>query len=105
MNEHNPAEVLPQEALPQITIHYCRQCQWLLRSAWYAQELLSTFSEELGGVTLRPGSGGVFQITVNGTTIWDRRQQSGFPEAKQLKQLVRDAICPKKPLGHNEPKS
>jgi len=33
---------------PRITITYCRQCQWLLRAAWMAQELLSTFAEALG---------------------------------------------------------
>jgi selenoprotein W-related protein len=33
---------------PRITITYCRQCQWLLRAAWMAQELLSTFAEDLG---------------------------------------------------------
>ena len=31
---------------PEIVITYCTQCQWLLRAAWLAQELLSTFAEE-----------------------------------------------------------
>jgi selenoprotein W-related protein len=39
---------------PRITITYCRQCNWLLRAAWMAQELLSTFSDDLGEVALRP---------------------------------------------------
>ncbi len=28
---------------PAVTIHYCTQCNWLLRAGWMAQELLSTF--------------------------------------------------------------
>ena len=85
---------------PRIEIHYCRQCQWLLRAAWYAQELLSTFGEEIGEVALVPGTGGVFQVTCQGTLIWDRKTHDGFPEIKQLKQLVRDQIAPDRGLGH-----
>jgi selenoprotein W-related protein len=42
--------------LPQIEIEYCRQCRWLLRAGWMAQELLVTFEDELGGAALVPGS-------------------------------------------------
>ncbi len=90
---------------PRIEIHYCRQCQWLLRAAWYAQELLSTFSEEVGEVALIPGTGGVFQVTCNEVLIWDRKSMDGFPEIKQLKQLVRDQIAPERTLGHIDRKS
>ncbi|MBK4532519.1 SelT/SelW/SelH family protein, partial [Enterobacter cloacae] len=50
-------------AKPEIVITYCTQCQWLLRAAWLAQELLSTFADDLGKVCLEPGTGGVFRIT------------------------------------------
>lgn len=90
---------------PRIEIHYCRQCQWLLRAAWYAQELLSTFSEEIGEVALVPGTGGVFQIVVDGNQVWDRKSMDGFPDVKQLKQLIRDRIAPDRPLGHVDRKS
>ena len=59
-------------ARPQIEIEYCRQCRWLMRAAWMAQELLSTFEEDLGGITLRPGIGGVFEVRLDGDTIWSR---------------------------------
>lgn len=85
---------------PQVTITYCTQCNWLLRSAWMAQELLSTFGPELGAVTLVPGTGGVFEITVDGTLVWERRRDSGFPDVKALKQKVRDAFAPGRDLGH-----
>lgn len=44
-------------AKPEIVITYCTQCQWLLRAAWLAQELLSTFADDLGKVCLEPGTG------------------------------------------------
>ncbi len=55
------------------------------------QELLSTFAEELGSLTLVPDStGGVFEVRVDGKMIWSRGEQGRFPEIKELKQLVRD---------------
>ena len=56
-------------ARPSIAITYCTQCRWLLRAAWMAQELLSTFGDDLGEVALRPGTGGVFIITFDDGTI------------------------------------
>ena len=39
---------------PMIEITYCRLCGWGLRAGWMAQELLTTFAEEIGSVTLTP---------------------------------------------------
>jgi selenoprotein W-related protein len=89
---------------PRIAITFCTQCQWLLRAAWMAQELLQTFGDDLGEVALIPGTGGVFTVAVNGELIWDRKEKQGFPEAKVLKQLVRDLIDPQRDLGHSDQK-
>lgn len=86
----------------EVTITYCSQCQWLLRAAWLAQELLSTFADDLGKVSLQPGSGGVFRVTCDGVQIWERKADGGFPEAKVLKQRLRDLIDPARDLGHND---
>ncbi|WP_163833011.1 SelT/SelW/SelH family protein [Spartinivicinus ruber] len=85
---------------PRITIEYCTQCQWLLRSAWLAQELLSTFGTDLGEVALIPGTGGIFNVQVADETVWERVKDGGFPEAKELKRRVRDLIAPDQDLGH-----
>jgi selenoprotein W-related protein len=74
----------------------------MLRAAWMAQELLTTFEQELGSVALAPASGGVFEVAVNGETIWSRKDAGRFPDIKELKQLVRDRVAPSMPLGHSE---
>lgn len=89
---------------PAVTIHYCTQCNWLLRSAWMAQELLHTFAGDLSTVTLQPGSGGVFEISIDGQVIWERKQEGGFPDAAALKQRVRDVCWPDRELGHVDKK-
>jgi selenoprotein W-related protein len=84
---------------------YCRLCNWLLRAAWTGQELLSTFAEELGSVTLIPDdTGGVFEVRIDGKLIWSRKDQGRFPEIKELKQMVRDQVAPDRDLGHVDAK-
>ncbi len=87
---------------PRIEIEYCPRCRWLLRAAWLAQELLTTFQDEIGEVALSPGPSGVFTVRVDDKTIWSRQETGRFPEAKELKQLVRDRIAPEKNLGHSD---
>ncbi|KAJ6125475.1 hypothetical protein N7471_012792 [Penicillium samsonianum] len=100
--------------LPRISIQFCTQCRWMLRAAYFAQELLSTFSTDLGEVALVPKTGGVFTVTIwHGTMhdgeittqesiLWDRKRDGGFPEVKALKSLVRNVIAPERDLGHTD---
>jgi selenoprotein W-related protein len=75
----------------------------MMRAAYMAQELLTTFSDELYGVTLQPSeTSGRYNIRIDGTEIFDRKQQGRFPEIKELKQLVRDVVNPEKSLGHSD---
>ncbi len=87
-------------ARPRIVIVYCTQCQWLLRAAWMAQELLATFGEELAEVALQPSTGGAFRIEYDAVQLWERKRDGGFPDVKTLKQLVRDRLDPARDLGH-----
>jgi selenoprotein W-related protein len=88
----------------QVTIVYCSQCRWLLRASWMAQELLSTFDSELDELTLKPSTGGIFEVYANGERIWSRKEAERFPEITELKQLVRDQIAPERDLGHSDKK-
>jgi selenoprotein W-related protein len=87
---------------PRISIEYCTQCRWLLRAAWMAQELLTTFQDEIGELALVPGTGGVLEVRVDGELVWSRASQGRFPEMKELKQLVRDRVAPERDLGHSD---
>ena len=86
---------------PSIIIEYCPKCHWLLRAAYMAQELLTTFEDDLKSVTLQPSEvAGRYTIYINEKKIFDRKEFGGFPEIKGLKQLVRDVVNPEKNLGH-----
>jgi selenoprotein W-related protein len=90
--------------MTRVVIRYCPKCKWLLRAAWMAQELLSTFEAELGELALQPGGSGEFTVEADGTRVWCRKEQNGFPDVTELKRRVRDIIAPEKPLGHSEKK-
>ena len=90
---------------PTITIEYCPKCNWMMRAAYMAQELLTTFTEDVYGVTLRPSEiSGRYAISVDDEILFDRKEQGRFPEIKELKQLVRDRVSPGKSLGHSDSK-
>ena len=86
---------------PRVEIHYCTQCRFLLRAAWLAQELLSTFEQELGEVALVPGSGGIFEVTLDGETVATNRETKEMPDAAEVKRLLRDRIAPQRKIGHD----
>lgn len=87
-----------------VEIEYCTQCHWLLRSAWMAQELLTTFESDIARLTLVPGTGGIFEVRLDSQVIFSRKQAGRFPESKELKQAIRDRIDPARPLGHSDRK-
>jgi selT/selW/selH-like putative selenoprotein len=103
--------------LPRVAITFCTQCRWMLRAAYFAQELLSTFGGSLGEVALIPATGGLFtvhltykpvgeaegsDVQTQEVLLWDRKAEGGFPETKILKQRVRNHIEPGKDLGHSD---
>ena len=74
----------------------------MLRAAWLAQELLTTFEDDVTEVALVPGRGGVFEVRAGAETVWSRKAEGGFPQPKELKQRVRDVIAPGRSLGHSD---
>lgn len=102
-----------------ISIEYCTGCRWMLKSFWYAQELLSTFGKnELDSVTVIPSfdTQGRFLIQLSRQImircddhsdpqkdlLWDRKEEDGFPSVKELKQTIRDIVNPNMFLGHSD---
>ena len=101
--------------LPRVAISYCTQCKWMLRAAYFGQELLSTFGTAIGEIALIPVTGGVFTVYLTHVPpgsdenaeaqeilLWDRKTEGGFPETKILKQRLRNHIEPGRDLGHSD---
>ena len=83
---------MPDDRKPVLTITYCRQCHFLPRAAWVAQELLHTFEDHLGGITLVPGGGGQFDLHLDGTLLFSNQSAGRFPEMRELRELIAGRI-------------
>lgn len=68
-----------------------------------AQEFLTTFEGDIKSVTLIPSEiNGRYTIHIDEQKVFDRKEYGGFPEIKELKQLIRDKAAPGKSLGHTD---
>ena len=88
-------------ASPRVEILYCTQCRFLLRTAYLAQELLTTFEQELGEVALVPSSGGILEVRLDGETLATNRETKKMLDAGEVKRLLRDRIAPDRSVGHD----
>ncbi len=52
-------------------------------------EILAEIEGSVSGVTLVPGSGGVFEWTVNDELVFSKAAMGRYPEMKELKELNR----------------
>lgn len=76
-----------------------------MRAAWMAQELLTTFADDIYNVTLQPSEvNGNYIIYVDGVALINRKELGHFPEIKEVKQIIRDKVNPEKSLGHSDRK-
>ncbi|WP_222913711.1 Rdx family protein [Natrinema sp. SYSU A 869] len=71
-----------------VEIEYCVPCGLLDPAIETQTRLLNEFGQELDSVTLIPGHGGVFIVTADGETIWDK----GVHGADLDLELIVDAI-------------
>lgn len=61
-----------------VEIHYCVPCGHLDRAQTVQQELLEEFGLDLDSVRLKTGTNGVFTVSVNGTTVYDKAEDGAL---------------------------
>lgn len=47
-----------------------------------------------GGVTLEPGSGGIFEVFLDDDTIFSKRATGRFPEPEEVERALSDQLYP-----------
>ena len=58
-----------------VEIQYCVPCGHLDRAIDTQRHLLEKFGQQLDGVRLKTGDGGVFKVWVDGDQVFDRKTQ------------------------------
>lgn len=54
--------------------------------------MLSTFADFTQGLTLIPGSGGQFEVVVNGETVFSKKAEGRYPEISELKAAINKVL-------------
>lgn len=50
--------------------------------------MLSTYADFTESLTLVPGSGGQFEVVVNGDLVFSKTAEGRYPEIKELKEAI-----------------
>lgn len=75
-----------------VEIEYCVPCGLLTLAMKTERALLEEFGQDVESVTLRPGHGGVFEIRVEGETVWDKDTHGGHLDLNLIKDTIRSAL-------------
>ena len=73
-----------------VRIEYCGQWNYKPRASRLEDELLAAFGQDLD-VELVRGSGGVYEITVDGETVFSKKKKGRFPESGEIVALMRQS--------------
>ena len=63
-----------------VTIEFCMQWNYAPKAASFAEALFNHFRHQIESLELVPGSGGVFEVTVNGNRIHSKKESGQYPE-------------------------
>ncbi|HZD79110.1 MAG TPA: Rdx family protein [Actinomycetota bacterium] len=80
----------------EVEIEYCVPCGLLPTAEETAHTLLSTYGQRLGGLRLKPGHGGVFRVSVDGTRVFDK-SEDGYDVAAIVSR-VDERLAPERSL-------
>lgn len=75
-----------------ISIEYCTSWGYLKRAVALGEKLLDEHKENINKLILIPSSGGVFEVAVNGETIFSKKELDRFPEENEVEDNIRKLI-------------
>ncbi len=81
---------LGRPVMSEVNIEYCVPCGLLEHAVETQEALLEAFGNDLDGVRLQPGGGGVFEVSVDDELVWDRDDGDGEIDSTAITEAVRD---------------
>jgi selenoprotein W-related protein len=77
-----------------ITIEYCVPCDYSASALGAVQELVRTYQHGIGELTLKMGSGGAFEVQVDGRTLFSKKALGRDPEPHEVLRLFKAFVGP-----------
>ena len=75
-----------------ISIEYCTSWGYLKRAVALAENLLNEHKNNINKVIITPSSGGVFEVAVNGESIFSKKELGRFPEENEVEDKIRELV-------------
>lgn len=75
-----------------VTIEYCVPCGLLEHALDTQEALLDEFGQDLDGVRLQPGHGGVFEVHADGDLVWDKDEHGGEISLEAITEAVHERV-------------
>jgi len=78
--------------MTEVNIEYCVPCGLLEYAIETQETLLEELGQDLDGVQLQPGHGGVFKVHIGGDLIWDKNEHDGEIDLEAITESVQDCV-------------
>lgn len=85
-----PWALLGWIVMTEVNIEFCVPCGLLEYAVETQETLLEAFGQDLDGVRLQPGHGGVFKVHVGDELVWDKDQHDGTIDLEAITEAVHD---------------
>jgi selenoprotein W-related protein len=73
-----------------VNIEYCVPCGLREYAVDTQEALLDKFGQDVDGVRLQPGHGGVFKVSADGDLLWDKDNHDGAIDLEAITAAVRE---------------
>ncbi|MEA2646963.1 MAG: selenoprotein W-related protein [Chloroflexota bacterium] len=81
----------------EVSIEYCVPCGYTPRAIGLAQELLDSWAPVIAGLRLISGTGGRFEVMVDGELLYSKAETKRHPEPGEVAGLVETRLGPRLP--------
>lgn len=81
-----------------ITIEYCVPCDYSVHALRVARELIQNYQHAIRELTFEMSSGGVFEVTVDGETLFSKKELKRHPEPGEVFGLFQQYVGKELPL-------
>lgn len=79
--------------MAEIRVEYCVECMYLGRALEVTEALLNDFPSQIDGLTLVPGTRGVFAVTLDGESVHRIEPGELPPSVNDVHQKVASALA------------
>jgi len=81
-----------------VSIEYCAHCNYKAQAIRVADELMSKYQHIIDQITIIMGSGGIFNVQVNGQMLFSKHELKRHASEGEITQLFSEMVEPVVPV-------